>query len=146
VNAIIDFADRNAKGEFLRALSLKLGVLTGSWKYEEDDRGNFSVRRWRPRRSNQANAYYWAAVVPAFQAFLRDQGQFFTKDEIHEFLKAKLLPPRELIDPKTGEVLGTLPARSSEMDSDAFARFVNDVIDWLASMFGIVVPPAAARW
>jgi hypothetical protein len=125
---ILNLSDRETK----RKLLSRIGALSGAWQLE--------LKQWRPRRSNRANSYYWAAVIPTFREFLREQGQFFTGEEIHDFLKAKLLPVREIHDPNTGEVIGAVPARSSGLASAACARFVDDAINWLGSTFGIVVP------
>jgi hypothetical protein len=124
---LIDFADREQK---LKVLS-KLGALSGRYL--------LSVRPYKPKRSLRANAYYHAAVVPAFREFMREHGQFFEPEECHEFFLQKF-SSKNVIDPETGEVLAVIGRRSSKMDSGQFSEFVNTVIGWLQDRCGVIVP------
>jgi hypothetical protein len=123
---IIDFDDRAEK---VRHVS-KVGALSGKWRV--------SYRPYKPTRSLKANAFWWAAVIPAFQQFMRQHGQYFEPEEVHEFFLAKFAS-RNVIDPKTGEVLSVVGKRSSKMDTTQFSEFVNTCIEWMEERFGIVV-------
>ncbi len=126
-SAVVDFSDRSAK----IGLLARLGALTGSWRVE--------FKPHKPKRSLRANAYYWAAVVPTFQAFMRGHGQFFTDEEVHEFL-LQTHSSRMVIDPTTGEALATIGQRSSKMDAAEFAAYVDRCIGWMVDRFDVVVP------
>lgn len=108
----------------------KIGSLTGQWW--------ITVKRFSNRRSLKANAYYWVAVVPAFQRFMRTQGQYFSDEEIHEFFLQEF-SGRPVVNPKTGEVMRIVGKRSSKMDKEQFAQYVNDCIGWMQDKFQIPV-------
>ena len=124
---IIDFDDCAQKLGFLS----RLGALSGKWR--------FSVRPYRALRSLKANAYYWAVVVQAFREFLARHNQFFSNEEVHEFLLQQHAS-RIVIDPNTGEAMSAIGRRSSEMDSAEFAQYVDRCKLWMFDRFGIVVP------
>ena len=127
---IIDFSDRTQKLRFLS----RIGTFAGKWR--------FSFRKYKPKRSLKANGFYWAAVVPAMQEFMREHGQIFDADQVHEFfLQTHSSVP--VVDPFTGEVLKEIGQRSSEMDSGEFAEYVNDCIAWMYERFLITVPDPA---
>lgn len=93
----------------------------------------------RDIRSTRANAYYHACVVDEFRKFLREQGQEFTHDDCHEFLKCKFLL-QELINPATGEIVGRAPRSTASLDREEFGDFLERCIAWLADTFGVIVP------
>jgi hypothetical protein len=124
---LIDFDDREQKRNFLS----KCGVITGKWW--------FSARPFKRQRSLKANARYWAGVVPAWQEFMRKNGQHFNKDEVHEFF-LQMFAGREVADPKTGVVFTVIGRRSSKMDSAQFSKFTNDCEDWMLEKWNVTVP------
>lgn len=100
-----------------------------------------SIVRWRPRRSDRANAYYFAAVVTPFYHYSRDCGNDMTKEDCHEFLKNEFGARRTWTDPATGEAK-EFPARTSKMTTDEFAEYVERCSAWLAEL-GVFVPEMA---
>lgn len=124
---IIDFDDRAVKAKFIA----RIGSATGKHR--------ITVAPYKPKRSLRANAYWWAAVVPAFQNFMFRKGQWFEPEEIHEFFLQKFAS-RPVVDPITGEVLSIIGARSSKMNTDEFCEFVNKAKDWMLDRFGVFVP------
>lgn len=76
-----------------------------------------------PATPERANAYFGAAVVPAFQEYLREQGEEASKDEAFDLLKMALLPTRKIVNPTTGELIGELPAHTHTMDSGQYSDF-----------------------
>jgi hypothetical protein len=130
---VIDFDDRAEK---LRHVA-KVGALSGKWRV--------SYRPYKPTRSLKANGYYWSAVVPAFQEFMRQHGQYFDEDEVHEFFLQRF-SGRNVIDPKTGEVLSVIGTRSSKMDSSQFLDFVEDIRGWAMDRFGVYIPEPDPEW
>lgn len=123
---IIDLSDVRRKSTFLS----KLGALTGLWR--------ITIEPHRPRRTLNQNARYWAAVVPAFQTFMRENGQFFGPEEVHEFFLQKFAS-RNVVDPKTGEVMSVIGSRSSKMDVAQFSEYTDTVEAWMLDKFGVVV-------
>jgi hypothetical protein len=92
------------------------------------------IRRESVRRSLKANAYYWWGPIGALASWSGHE-----PDEIHEAMKAKFLPRRQVILP-TGEVLD-LPPSTATLDVEAFSLYVNQVIRFAAEN-GVIVPTA----
>ncbi len=124
---IIDWDDRQQKAKWLTSF----GVLSGKWR--------FTMRPYKPRRSLRANSYYWACIIPSFVKFMQSHGQFFEPEEAHEFLLQKFAS-KNVVDPKTGEVLSVIGCRSSKMDGGQFAEYINNCKEWLLDRFGVIVP------
>lgn len=117
-----DDAERRARvGTFVRNLRGK------KWVHIYDD---------KPKRSTKQLAYYFGVVVDAFQRFLRGHEQYWEKEEIHSWFLQQFAP-RQLIDPLSGDVLGTVGNRSSRMDTAQFAEFVEHCRKWMLDRFGI---------
>ena len=97
----------------------------------------------RPRRATKTTAqlgYYYGVVIEEFQDFMRDQGQFYTADELHVFLKRRLLA-RDVVDPTTGEVIGdTLPS-VRDFDIAQMSDFIDKSVQFLSDRMNIVIPP-----
>jgi len=126
---IIDHDDALQRARFLS----RAGNLRGKWVW--------TAKEYVPVRSLSANRFWWGVVIPAFQRYMRDHGQFFEKEEIHEFFLQKLAA-KTLIDPVTGEVT-TIGRRSSKMDKIDFAQLSNDAIGWMHDRHGIDMPQQA---
>lgn len=85
----------------------------------------------QPTRSNQANRFYWGVVVPLIAEHLGYQ-----KDELHEALKQKFLS----LDAEP-DAHGLMRARSTaSMTKKEFGDFLENVITWAGSEFGIEIP------
>lgn len=125
---VIDFSDATRRTKFLAYFSACRDVMEFEWG------------PYKPRRSLRANAFYWAAVVPAFQAFMRAHGQFFADEEVHEFLLGTIAG-KPVVDPLTGEVLKVVGTRSSKMNTAQFAEYVNGCMGWMLDRWGVEVPP-----
>lgn len=93
------------------------------------------VRPERKHRSLNANRYYFGIVVAA-----GSEWSGYEPEEFHQAMKGIHLPRKQLVLP-TGELIETL-ASTHDMDTEAFAEFVNRVIRWL-SLNGCPVPEAS---
>lgn len=91
------------------------------------------------RRSIEANAYYWGVVIQEFSKFLKDQGEWYTDEEVHEMLKYKFLR-RSVVNRKTGEVISEVTMSTAKLSTSDFAEYVDRCCVWLNEMFGIQVP------
>lgn len=70
-----------------------------------EQRGELLVEVRQPKRTSKQNSRYWAAVVePLSELLTETQGQEWTPEATHEFLKASFLPLDERVDPISGEV------------------------------------------
>lgn len=88
------------------------------------------VVQHQDKRTLSQNKLYWAIATE----IARETGH--TPDEIHEYCKATFLPKRIVsFDGKDTEIVGS----SAELDKPAFSEYVERVMAWAASDFGIVV-------
>jgi hypothetical protein len=115
-----------------RRVIQQVGVLVGIYDIEFDPR--------RDTRSNRQNAWYWACIVSAFAAYMRDQDyEIITDDEAHEFLKARFLAV-SVHNRRTGEVIGRRVRSTTELSTEQFCEYCERCRAWLADFFGIIVP------
>lgn len=91
------------------------------------------IKKFRKRRSNRANNYYWGVIVK----ILSEETGFFG-DEIHELLKRKFLAyekPNQI----TGEI--ELFARSTtSLDSLEAEVFYEQIRVWAISELSVYIP------
>lgn len=101
-----------------------------------EQRGELEVEVRLPKRSSAQNRRYWRAVVePLSELLTETQGQEWTPEATHEFLKASFLPMDERVDPITGEVK-QLPMSTTKLRKDEFGILMEKgeaLIEWLRS-------------
>lgn len=121
---IIDMNDAVRRTQLLNVL----GSLRGPWRVD--------WRKYRPRRSDRQNAYYWPCFVQQLGAYLRDQGEHYTDHQVHEILKHRFLR-------KSGEVNGEnveYTQSTADLNTVEFNAYLDACAAWLADFFGIIVP------
>lgn len=126
---IFDMTDPIEKRKLLN----RIGTMTGKWVV--------GAYPYKPRRSNRANAFYWAAIIPAFARFMHSHGTAFSKEEVHEFLLQQFAN-REVVNPISGEVIAKIGRRSSKMNTEQFSAYVNSCMEWMEEKFGIILQGA----
>ena len=96
----------------------------------EGDEVEVEVRKRRSKRSTAQNAYWWSVVVPTLA-----EHTGYTRDEMHEALKAKFLSAEDLS-------LGlTKIGSTAKLNTQDFADLVDRVVLWAAESLGVIVPP-----
>lgn len=98
----------------------------------------FDVVKYRERRTDRQNRFYWPAVVQPFGDFLREQGEQYTDEMAHDLLKFKFLR-QTVADVATGEVIGERVRSTTELSVDEFGQYLEQCIAYLADTFGIMV-------
>lgn len=106
----------------------------------EDVPYEFSIKPRRLTRSNRANAYWHAVPVEMFRKALSGQGQHFTHEQCHEWLRDRFVERPPLLHPRTGKPMPPMPASSRVLDGPTFYDFVERVREWMQDSLGIVVP------
>lgn len=124
---IVNMSDAKMKSRVLNRMRL----LRGKYRIE--------VTKYRPRRSDRQNRYYWPCFVAPFAEFLRDQGEHVTDEEAHEILKHKFLR-KTTIAPTTGEELEYVRPTTTTLTTSEFNEYLDRCAHWLADMFGIEIP------
>lgn len=86
--------------------------------------GKVRIRISRPKRSNRANAYYWACIIEPIRKALMESGQVLTAEAIHSHFKAKYLPVRTVT---VFDVDHVLPGTTTELDQTEFHDFIESI-------------------
>jgi len=97
------------------------------------------IKPVRGTRRQQANRFWWGVVVQSLYDFLRAQGQIVSREECHTMLKLRCAP-KEIFDPRTGELIATVPSESRTMSIPEFSQMITMAKQYLEDMFGIVLP------
>lgn len=106
-----------------------LGFLRGK-------RIDITIAERKRKRSNSQNAFYWGPFLDVLTAAIRDEGNDYTKDEIHEYLKARFLPKRFLVLKGKPEQTSGSTSRLTTLE---FETYLERVRAWAAEM-GWVLP------
>lgn len=122
----IDFSNQQEKTLIIS----RLRGLVGKWI--------LTLKEDKSRRTTRQNGYYFAAFVPAFQEFLRDQGEDGSKETTHELLKLEC-NPKMIVSPVTGE-MKTVGGSTKNMNTQEFNQYLDRVAAFLAKFCGIAIP------
>lgn len=95
------------------------------------------------KRSNQQNRYYFGLVIPLFQKGLQAKGIDVTKEETHEFLKARF-NYSELVNESTGEFL-QVPMSTTRLNKGGFSDYIGKIQQLAAEFLEIVIPDAGTQ-
>jgi hypothetical protein len=126
---VFNLSDVKEKRQLIQHINLLSGL------YE------VKIKRRERIRTNDQNAYYWAAYIPDWLAWLRNHegDPSITSEESHYALMAAVLPARDVIDRETGEVMTNMPHKSSKMTTQEFSIYLDLAAKFLAEFCGIVV-------
>lgn len=124
---IVDLSDVSVK----RRLMSEIGRLSGPHE--------ILIKKIRPTRSLNANAYYWSAIASVFADYLREQygDPHITKEQAHELLKRTVLGMKEKYI-RDGVKVEIIPD-SRNMDSEQFSDYIEGCIKFLAEFAEILV-------
>ena len=125
---IIDF---DVPQERIRVAS-GINKLRGKWR--------LSMCRYRPRRSDRQNAWYWGCILPALrEAITEAAGEPVTVDQVHEWAKGRFLG-KPFVDKATGEVIDAVPGSSADLNTDEFSQFCEQIRKFASEMFDLNIP------
>lgn len=85
------------------------------------------VRKWKKKRTDNQNKYYWGVIIPILCESL---GYF--DEEMHDALKWKFLRKKER------EKLPTVKSTAS-LSTIEFKNYIDEIVIWAASE-GIIIP------
>lgn len=89
------------------------------------------------KRSDQANRYYWGLVIPLVQNGIRDLGTELTKEETHEFLKAKF-NYQEVVN--NDGVVENIPLSTTRLNRERFSDYLAKIQQFSAEFLNVVIP------
>lgn len=90
------------------------------------------------KRSNPQNRYYWGLVIPIIQKGIKDMGTELTKEETHEFLKARF-NASDLINESTGEAI-SIPISTTRLNKEQFGEYIFKIQKFAAEFLSLEVP------
>jgi len=103
------------------------------------------------KRSNPQNRYYWGVVVYLIRERLNELGYVredlregelpatLNREDVHLYLKENF-NRKEIVNPETGEVLGTTSASTSSLSTDEFAKYIETIIVWCSTHLDLEIP------
>jgi len=109
-------------------------------KWAADNKGKdvlMEVEVRTSKRSNPQNRYMWGIVIPMIQAGLNDFGNEFSKEETHDFLKAKF--NNKEIELTEGHYID-VPQSTTRLDTMGFMEYILKIQQFASEMLGLVIP------
>lgn len=95
------------------------------------------VERKFKKRSNSQNAYYFGCVIPLINERLRELGNEFSNQDVHEAMKSKFC---------VGEIVNENGVQEEFVRSTAtlrtveFMEYLDKITVWAAQFLGITIP------
>ena len=102
-----------------------------------DARYEVHIKRYRPKRTDNQNRYYWSAVVPAITEELAGVVTEQTKQETHDGLRARFLTVQDERLPRIRSTTG--------LTTVEFNAYIDEIVLWAAEWLHIVIPPPEYR-
>lgn len=124
IDNLMNMDDRPTK----RALMQAIGTLQGMY--------DVLLKPCNPTRSTQQNRFYFKTVVTAFENYLSQQGESYTKEQCHQIIAMKNAPI-DVVNPVTGEVIDRVGKSTRQMSIEEFSEYTERAMAWLAETFGI---------
>lgn len=105
------------------------------------------------KRSNPQNRYYWGVVVYLVRERLNSLGYVrgdlhegalpsaLTRDDVHLYLKENF-NRKDIVNHETGEVLGSASSSTTDLSTDEFAQYVENIVLWASNYLDLEIPPA----
>lgn len=90
------------------------------------------------QRSIPQNKFYWGLVVPMIQKGILDLGTELTKEETHEFLKARF-NAQEIVNSETAECI-SVPRSTTALSKEGFSNYIEKIQQFAAEFLNIVIP------
>jgi hypothetical protein len=90
------------------------------------------------QRSSPQNRYYWGLMIPMVQKGIKDLGTDLSKEETHEFLKARF-NYSELVNENTGEVM-QVPFSTTRLNKAEFGEYISKIQQFAAEFLNVVIP------
>lgn len=101
------------------------------------------IQKKKKYRSGQQNRFYFGAVIPIIQDALRELGNNYTKEQVHEILKMKFLTTDDVIE-STGEFITRIKS-TTELSTSDFMDYVSEITVWCAEFLKIEMPAPSEK-
>ena len=119
-------------------------LLEAALKQHEGKEVSITIERWRKKRSNEQNAYWWGVIVPIFQDCFREAGMVRNKEQTHQLITdliiqkygdSVILQESVLEGEVFQEKRGT-----SDLSTSEFMELVSEAQMFASEVFDIAIP------
>lgn len=106
---------------------------------------NFNLEVWQAgkKRSSPENRYFHSVICQYIGKLLYDltgEPEYLVdKEKVKDLLKIKFLS-KGVVNPDTGEVIGTKVLKTSELTVQEMEEFMQNIRDWVSRDYGVVIP------
>lgn len=118
-------------------------TLSNKQRFVEDLSGfkdgavEITIKR-KNQRSSPQNRYYFGVVVKEVELRLKELGNDFSPDLVHEFLKDKFNKVEIIGD--GGEVIDFIGDSTTKMNKEQFSVYVDKIREWANDFLDINIP------
>lgn len=109
-----------------------------------DGEYEWTIKKYKKKRSLSQNAYYWAVVVTLVYEGLREAGfdDVQDHDDAHEVLK-NMFFTKSMFSPSLGDLVKTVS--TTEYSTTEFAEKMDEIARWAFTFLGITIPPPSSQ-
>jgi hypothetical protein len=98
-----------------------------------------TVEKKKRKRSNNQSRYYWGIIIPLVRVGLKDtQGISYSKEEVHEFLKANF-NFSEIINEHKNQIL-RVPLSTTEITTIQAEEYYESIRNFADTFLGVLIP------
>jgi hypothetical protein len=90
------------------------------------------------KRSNPQNSFYWGVCIPEIRRRLKELGNDFDAETVHEYLKGRFNCEKVEIE-ATGELL-EIGQTTTKLTKGEFAEYLDKIIRFASESLGITIP------
>lgn len=120
-------------------LTRNIPQLTEVIKSFEGKEITIKIEKRKKKRSNPQNSYLWSCVYPIVQNCLKEAGNTFSVNDVHELLKCKFLKETILVNEETGECIERVKS-TTELSTVEFMTYVMEIQKFSEEWFGVIIP------
>jgi hypothetical protein len=121
-------------------LTRNLNQIRECIKSFENQNVTITIDKTKKKRSNPQNAYLWGICYPIVQNCLKEAGNVFSINDVHELLKLKFLKEVVIVDENSGECLERIKS-STELSTTDFAFYTQQIQQFALDFFNTIIPP-----
>lgn len=93
----------------------------------------------KKKRSNNQNSYYWGIVIVIIKFALKNTGNNFNDNDVHDLLRLKFLKETISINDETGEVIERVRS-TTELTTSQFMDYISEIQQFAAEYFDVIIP------
>lgn len=120
-------------------LTRNIPQLTEVIKSFEGKEITIKIEKRKKKRSNPQNAYYWSVCLEIVRNCLKEAGNTFSINDVHELLKCKFLKETILVNEETGECIERIKS-TTELSTVQFMDYIMEIQKLTEEWFGVIIP------